>query len=81
MPTPIVREPETVVWAAQYLLICEEMSPDRSGEFQQRYRSQAKNQGPDNSVFGSVSSPSNVDVEHAHLVSEQDWETGMDFLQ
>jgi hypothetical protein len=76
MPTPIARERESVTWAAGYVIICEQRGPDRLGEFQRRYRSQAKNQGPDNSVFGSVSSPSNVDIEHAHLVSEQDWETG-----
>lgn len=72
-----LTEREAVYWTAEYVVICEQRAPDRRGEFGRRYRSQLKRQGPDNSIFGSVSSPRNVDVEHAHLVSEVDWETGM----
>ena len=64
-------------WAAEYVVICE-ANPAQRGEFERRYRDQAMHQGPDNSVFGSVKSPTNVDIEHAHLVPEKDWETGLD---
>jgi hypothetical protein len=70
--------PNPIWWAAEYIVICEQTAPDARGGFERRYRDQAKHQGPDNSVFGSAKSPTNVDIEHACLIPEQDWETGTD---
>jgi hypothetical protein len=79
MPTPNAFDREPVWWTTEYTIIWQEAEPQFRKEFERRYREEARHQGPDNSVFGSVKSPKNVDVEHAHLVSEQDWETGMDW--
>lgn len=70
---------QPIWWTAEYAIIWHEVEPDLRSEFQRRYRQQAKHQGPDNSVFGSVKVPRNVDVARAHLVSELDWETGMEW--
>jgi hypothetical protein len=63
-------------WMAEYVVICEDPNAGLRGELERRYRAQVKHQGPDDPVFGRIESPRNVDVEHAYLVSEQDWETG-----
>jgi hypothetical protein len=72
-----VLERKAVWTAADYIVICEWASPSPSADFQRRYRNQAKHQGPDNSVFGNVESPANVDIDHAYRVSDEDWETGV----
>jgi hypothetical protein len=82
MPISNVPDREPVWWVAEYTIIWGQVEADLRGEFERRadrYRDEAKHQGPDNSVLGSVKSPRNVDVEHAHLVSETDWATGMDW--
>ena len=63
-------------WMAEYVIISEEPKGGLRGELERRYRAQVKHQGPDDPVFGRIASPRNVDVDHAYLVSEQDWETG-----
>jgi len=78
MWTPSVRE-RVVSHTAEYRGIYEQARPDQREEFHTRYRHQAKHQGPDNSVFGSVTSATNIDIDHAHLLSEEDWETGMEW--
>ena len=79
MPTPNMPHREPGWWMAEYTVIWEQAEPQFRKEFERRFREETRHQGPDNSVFGSVKSPRNVDVEHAHLVSEEDWETGMDW--
>ena len=78
MATINVTDREATWWMARYIVICELAEPESHSEFElraDRYRDQAKRQGPDNAVLGSVELPSNVDVERAHLVSDEDWET------
>jgi len=65
------------VWTAEYVVICEWVSPAPRGEFERRYRYQAKHQGPDNSVFAHAKSPTNVDIEHAYRIPDKEWETGL----
>jgi hypothetical protein len=77
MQTPKVPDRDPVWWMAEYTIIWQRAEPTLRSEFERRQREQAKHQGPDNSVFGRAPLPRNVDVEHAHLVSEVDWETGM----
>ncbi len=57
-------------------------TPSRWSEFERRvsrYRDEEKHQTPDNSVLGRFEAPRNVDLEHAHLVPETDWGTGMNW--
>src|SRR5262245_10309120 len=77
MAIPRLNDRDPIWWLAEYTVIWQKAEPDLRSEFERRYRTQAKRQGPDNSVFGRVRAPKNIDVEHAHLVSELDWETGM----
>jgi hypothetical protein len=80
MATVNVPDREPIWWMSRYIVFCELADPERGSEFERRasrYRSQVKRQGPDNSVLGNVQLPRNVDVEHAHLVSGEDWETEM----
>jgi hypothetical protein len=43
----------------------------------ERYRAQMRRQGTDDAVFErEASTPRNVDVEQAHRVADEDWETG-----
>jgi hypothetical protein len=67
------------VWReAEYVLICEWVSPRlNEGDHERRYREQARHQGPDNSVFGRLESPANVEIDRAYRVSDKDWETGL----
>lgn len=55
-----------------------EPEPREDSEQQaERYREQMKRQGIDDAVFErEPSTPRNVDVEHAHNVPDEDWETG-----
>ena len=75
MPTFKELDRVSAWWMAEYIVIGERPDPER-GEFERRYREQVKHQGPDDPILGRVEAPRNVDVEHAYLVSEQDWETG-----
>jgi hypothetical protein len=82
MTTLNVPDRESIWWMARYIVICELAEPESRSELERRadrYREQEKTQGPDNSVLGSVKAPRNADVERAHLVSEEDWETGMHY--
>lgn len=71
-------------WTVEHTVIWEAAEPVLRDEFESRkgeaQRSQIKAQGTDNSVFqhGSVT-PRNVDVEHAHLVPDDDWELGAEW--
>jgi hypothetical protein len=55
-----------------------EPEPHEDSEQQaERYREQMKHQGIDEAVFErKANTPRNVDVEHAHQVPDEDWETG-----
>jgi hypothetical protein len=77
MATPNLNDREPTWWIAEYTLIWQEAEPAFRDEFERRSRAEEKRQGPDNSVFGSTGAPRNVDVEHAHLVPDEDWETGL----
>lgn len=77
MQTERIPNREPVWWTAQYTIIWQEVEPAFRNEFKNREREEEKKQGPDNSVFGRTGAPRNVDVEHAHLVPEEDWATGL----
>ena len=77
MPTPNVPDREPIWWISEYTVIWREVEPTFKTEFDQRFREQEKQQGPDNSVFGNTGAPRNVDVEHANRVPDEDWETGL----
>lgn len=77
MPTPQIPNREPIWWITEYTVIWQDLEPTFRDEFENRFRAQEKHQGPDNSVFGRTGVPRNVDVEHAHLVSEHDWATGL----
>lgn len=81
---PVERGP--IWWTIEHTVIWEVAEPVLRDEFERRkgeaQRAQIKAQGADNSVFqhGSVT-PRNVDIEHAHLVPDDDWELGADWHQ
>jgi len=79
MPTPNLFDRDPVWWSAEYTVIWLKTEPDLRQEFERRYREQERQQAPDNSVFGNIKSPRNVDIGHAHLVPDRDWETGMEW--
>ena len=82
MPTLNVPDREPIWWTARYIVICELAEPESGSELERRagrYRDQVKRQGPDDAVLGNVELPRNVDVEHAYLLSAEDWETGMNW--
>jgi hypothetical protein len=73
-------------WTVEHTIIWEVAEPVLRDEFERRkgeaQRAQIKAQGADNSVFqhGTVT-PRNVDVDHAHLVPDDDWELGAEWHQ
>jgi hypothetical protein len=70
----------SVQWTVQHTVIWQtsEAEPYDDSELQaERYRAQMKRQGIDDAVFErEATTPRNVDVEHAHRVADEDWETG-----
>jgi len=77
-------ERQPVWWTVEHTVVWETAEPVLREQFESRRadaeRAQMKAQGADNSVFqhGSVT-PRNVDVDHAHLVPDDDWEVGQDW--
>jgi hypothetical protein len=81
MATPNSRDRDPIWWIKEYTVIWEEAEPSPRNVFERRFheqrREQEKQQGPDNAVIGRSGVPRQVDVEHAYLVPDQDWETGL----
>jgi hypothetical protein len=76
MATPNMRDRDPIWWINEFTVIWEE-EPAPRYDFGRRFREQEKQQGPDDAVIGRTGAPRNVDVEHAHLVPDEDWETGL----
>lgn len=77
MHTPQVPDREPIWWVSAQAVVWQWVESTRRDEFGHRLREQEKTQGPDNSIFGRTGEPRNIDVEHAFLVPDEDWETGM----
>lgn len=72
---------QPVWWTVQHTIIWEQSSPSMRRDYErrrtQRERVRLAEQGPDDAVFQQhPRTPRNVDVEHAHLVGDNDWEVG-----
>jgi hypothetical protein len=76
MATQNTRDRDPIWWVNEFTVIWE-AEPARRNDFERRFRDQEKQQGPDDAVIGHQRAPRNVDVEHAHLVPDEDWETGL----
>lgn len=72
----------SVQWTVQHTVIWQAAEPEPHEDSErraERSRAQMKRQGIDDAVFErEASTPRNVDVEHAHRVADEDWETGED---
>jgi hypothetical protein len=85
-PSKERRYSEPVWWTVEHTVIWEEHLPSLRADFQRRAaekrRAQLTRQGPDDVVVQQgAEAPRNVDVEHAHVVGDNNWEVGTTWEQ
>ena len=72
---------EPAWWTVQHAVVWQREEPSLRRDYEQRQaslnRDRIAHQGPDDAVFQDrPRTPRNIDVERAHLVTDNDWEVG-----